>query len=264
MSAKQVDIIQSTDNAQFKRINKLVNSARERRKTGLTVLDGTHLLTAVAEAGQQLELIVLREDAQSHKEISASIALFKNCKMVVFSRQLFDQISPVQSPVGIMAVYKPPSDKKADIQSAILLENIQDPGNLGSILRTTAAAGIEAVYLSKGCTEAWSPKVLRGGMGAHFLLKIYEQQSLESIAGMFSQCVATSLHATDSLYAIKLSGSVAFLFGNEGEGVSEQLLACATQKIKIPMPGSVESLNVAAAVAICLFERVRQLEATAR
>ncbi|MDH4276009.1 MAG: RNA methyltransferase, partial [Gammaproteobacteria bacterium] len=142
---------------------------------------------------------------------------------------------------------------------AVLLENIQDPGNLGGLLRTAAAAGAGAVYLSAGCTEAWSPKALRAGMGAHFLLQIHEQQDLTKIATQYTTSVATQLHAANSIYDVVLGDSVAFIFGNEGAGLSADLARCATHHVHIPMPGKMESLNVAAAAAICLFERVRQL-----
>ena len=143
----------------------------------------------------------------------------------------------------------------------MLLEDIQDPGNLGSMLRSAAAAGCDSVFLSQDCADAWSPKVLRAAMGGHFALRIYEQQDLPGVAKAFSgTLLATSLHATHSLYDCDLRGNVAFLIGNEGAGLSADLLGLATQKITIPMPGQVESLNAAAATAICLFEAVRQRE----
>jgi TrmH family RNA methyltransferase len=142
---------------------------------------------------------------------------------------------------------------------ALLLEDIQDPGNLGSMLRSAAAAGCDAVFLSQGCADAWSPKVLRAAMGGHFVLRIYERQDLPDVAKAFSgTLLATSLQAIHSLYDCDLRGNVAFLIGNEGAGLSADLLNRATQKISIPMPGKVESLNAAAATAICLFEAVRQ------
>jgi TrmH family RNA methyltransferase len=142
----------------------------------------------------------------------------------------------------------------------LLLEDIQDPGNLGSMLRTAAAAGADTVYLSKGCTDAWSPKALRGGMGAQFQLALHEHADLITAARDFpGKVIATSLAAGDSLYALDLRGPSAFVFGNEGAGLSAELLAAASHRIRIPMPGQMESLNAAAAAAICLFERVRQL-----
>jgi TrmH family RNA methyltransferase len=128
------------------------------------------------------------------------------------------------------------------------------------MLRSAAAAGADTVYLSKGCADAWSPKALRGGMGAQFQLALIEHADLMAVGQAFAgKLIATSLAASDSLYDLDLTGPTAFVFGNEGAGLSEELLALASHRTRIPMPGQVESLNAAAAAAICLFERVRQL-----
>ena len=143
-----------------------------------------------------------------------------------------------------------------------MLFRSQDPGNLGSLLRSAAAAGIHQVFLSKSSVHAWSPRVLRAGMGAHFMLNIYEQCELEPLMRTFKgRVIATSHHAKSSLYELDLTGKVALLFGNEGAGLSQELLAAAHSVASIPMPGKAESLNIAAAAAVCLFERVRQQRA---
>jgi TrmH family RNA methyltransferase len=140
-----------------------------------------------------------------------------------------------------------------------LLDNLQDPGNLGSILRSAAAAGIEYVFCSKGTAFAWSPKVLRAGMGAHFGLKILENVDLADLIGAAKiPVLATSSHVPERVYDMDLSQPVAWLFGHEGQGVSHDLLELATYRVSIPHLGTMESLNVAACAAICLFEQVRQ------
>lgn len=250
--------ISSSDNPQFKQLKKLASSARERRKAGLTLLDGVHLLTALAEAGGQPEQLILREGADADPEVAACLAQFTGVKTLLLDAALFTAISPVETPVGIMAVLAPMPPLATESKCGVLLENIQDPGNLGSMLRTAAAAGADAVYLSKGCVEAWSPKVLRAGMGAHFALNIFEQQELAAVLRQYPNSVATSLHAEQSLYELDLRGPTAFVFGNEGAGLSEELIATSSSRVRIPMPGPTESLNVAAACAVCLFERVRQ------
>jgi TrmH family RNA methyltransferase len=252
--------ITSADNPQFKHLKKLATSARERRKAGQTLLDGVHLLHALADAGRVPELIVVREGAEHDAEIAQCLARHVNVPTLLFAPALFDAVSPVETPVGVLGLLSVPTPEQQTCRSAVLLENIQDPGNLGSIIRTAAAAGIDAVFLSKGCAEAWSPKALRAGMGAHFVLAIHEQQELTQVAKGFDAAVATRLDGTQSLYEVDLAGSVAFVFGNEGAGLSPELSACATHQVTIPMPGKVESLNVAAAVAVCLFERVRQMQ----
>jgi TrmH family RNA methyltransferase len=140
-----------------------------------------------------------------------------------------------------------------------MLESLQDPGNLGSMLRTAVAAGIRQVFLGPGCVFAWAPKVLRAGQGAHFGLSIHERAALPLLAARFpGLVVATDPHADASLYDLDLTGLVAWVFGGEGTGVSPELAARATVRARIPMPGPAESLNVAAAAAVCLFEQVRQ------
>ena len=150
----------------------------------------------------------------------------------------------------------------ARLETCLLLEDIQDPGNLGSILRSAAGAGIRHICLSKSSVHSWSPRVLRAGMGAHFMLDIHEQCDLVEIARNFQgRVIVTALDARASLFNMDLRGNVALVFGNEGAGVSAMLTAVAHDTMSIPMPGNIESLNVGAAVAVCLFERVRQIGA---
>jgi len=173
---------------------------------------------------------------------------------------MFNGLTPVETPTGVLAVIEIPQPLiTAQEACVVLLENIQDPGTLGALLRVAAAAGADAVHLSPGCAEAWSPKCLRGGQGAHFLLAIHENAELPMLAKDFGAPVyAASLGASDVLFDLDLRGRVGFAFGNEGAGLSAQLCSVA-QPFIIPMPGKVESLNVATAAAVCLFERVRQL-----
>jgi TrmH family RNA methyltransferase len=139
---------------------------------------------------------------------------------------------------------------------------VQDPGNVGSILRSAAAAGIKQVYCSAGSAFCWSPKVLRAAMGAHFVLDIFENVDLAAlVAGSAVTSLATSGYATRKLYDIDLRQPVAWLFGHEGQGVADDLLGMATHQVVIPHLGQVESLNVAACAAVCFFEQVRQNQA---
>lgn len=259
MVEQRVKHIRSNDNPQYKRLKRLANSARERRTQGQTLIDGMHLLEALRESGGRPDLLVLREGSDQDPDIAASAARFDAVPTIMLSPPLFDALSPTEHPTGVLGLMAIPPATTRIGNCGVLLEAVQDPGNVGSILRTAAAAGIDAVYLSSGCAEAWSPKALRGGMGAHFVIAIHEQQDLASIAGSFDTVVAASLTADVPIFDVDLTGRVAFLFGNEGAGLTPAALAAATQKVKVPMPGKIESLNVAAAAAVCLFERVRQL-----
>jgi TrmH family RNA methyltransferase len=177
---------------------------------------------------------------------------------------LFATLSTVSTPTGIVASVKTPRmvALPSRLETCVMLEDIQDPGNLGSILRSAAGAGVRHVCLSKTSVHSWSPRVLRAGMGAHFMLDIHEQCDLPELARNFpGRVIVTSQTAQQSLFGVDLTGAVALVFGNEGSGVSPEMLALAHATVAIPMPGAVESLNVAAAAAVCLFERVRQIHA---
>lgn len=254
-------LIQSRDNPFFKELLKLTGSARQRGKVNQTLLDGAHLLAAFQDAGIAPLHILLNTAALQDDEIGGLLEQMSDVPVAQLDDKLFAELSELKTPTGILTLIALPQPSAAISESrfALLLEDIQDPGNLGSILRSAAAAGCDAVFLSQGCADAWSPKVLRAAMGGHFALKIYERQNLPDVAQAFSgTLLATSLQSKHSLYDCDLSGDVALMIGNEGGGLSDGLFEFATKKISIPMLGKVESLNAAAATAICLFEAVRQ------
>jgi TrmH family RNA methyltransferase len=250
----------SRDNPTYKQLKKLSESARERRKAGRTLLDGVHLVEAYLAAGHAPDLLVVSESGLGHPECAVLLKQVPSSHIAVLTDLLFNEISPVETPVGLLAVVAIPEPAPAvQPQFCVLLEDIQDPGNLGSILRSAAAAGVEAAYLTLGCADAWSPKALRAGMGAHFVMRIEERVAgPEKVAGFAGMSLATSLDADTSLYRLDLTGPVMVLVGNEGAGLSEELQRAASHRVTIPMPGRVESLNAAVAAAVCFFERVRQ------
>ncbi|MES2406314.1 MAG: RNA methyltransferase [Pseudomonadota bacterium] len=250
------ETISSLQNPRFKQIKKLADSTAARHEYGQALLDGEHLLTAALDAGIQPELLITTPATSNHPLLSSCATVAR----IVFSQTLFNALSPVKSPTGILALIAIPRlPPPVKTNFCVLLESIQDPGNLGAMLRSAAAAGADVVYLSSGCADAWSPKVLRGAMGAHFVTPIIENVDLPAVAQSFPGAVcAATLGAAQSLYQTDLRGAVAFAVGNEGAGLSTELRAAAGVNFTIPMPGRMESLNAAAALAVCLFERVRQ------
>lgn len=252
--------ITSPDNSFYKELGKLASSARQRKKSGQTLLDGAHLLAAYLATGKIPLHLVVTEAAQHDVEISALLKKLPEVPITQLDNALFAGLSELKSLSGVLALISvPPTEMQLqNIKFCLLLEDIQDPGNLGSMLRSAAAAGCDAVFMSQGCADAWSPKVLRAAMGGNFLLSLHEDVDLLQLASAFSGKVfAAALGAKSSIFASTLSGRIAFAMGNEGAGLSEALLAKAIP-VTIPMPGKVESLNAAAATAICLFEAVRQ------
>lgn len=276
--------ITSRENPQYKQLRQLATSAQARRKAGRTLLDGVHLCQSWLQHRGLPALCVAGEGARSHPEVAA---VLERCDRdgapcIVLPDALFAPLSQVDNGIALLFVIDLPaapdtsagasasagagafSTPPLDI-SAVLLDGLQDPGNLGSILRTAAAAGVGRVYCGHGCVAAWSPKVLRAGMGAHFVIDIIEDVDLAAIVSSARVPVlATSLQADASLYDTDLRSPTAWLFGHEGRGVSSELLALATRRVLIPQQPQVESLNVAASVAICLFEQRRQQGTSSR
>jgi TrmH family RNA methyltransferase len=249
----------SRDNPVFKQLKKLAENARERKQEGKTLLDGVHLIEGYLKAFGEAELLIIPE-GKSSLEATHLMQNLQDVRTVMFPTLMFAELTPVASSTGILALVKTPQIVPSDMFSfALMLEDIQDPGNLGSMLRTALGAGVQAVYCSKGCTDAWSPKCLRGGQGAQFYLPIIENADIvEVIKNFVGNTYATTLDG-ESLYVQDLGLPAAFVIGNEGAGLSKVAIQAASKSISIPMNAQLESLNAAAAAAICLFERKRQL-----
>ena len=255
--------ISSKDNSVFKSIRRLARSSRARRDEGKIILDGVHLVRAYRERfGAGGMEVVIRRSAANDPEIAA---LVEGTTSVMMTDALFDRASPVQSPAGILALAPLPTvtAPSAGRGFEVLLDGVQDPGNVGTVLRAAAASGARRAHLSADCADPWSPKCLRGGMGAQFLLEVDQHGSLAGVARTLeSRLVACTADATTSLFDADLHGNIAFIVGGEGAGISQELLAMAHQKIRVPMRPGVDSLNVAAAAAVCFYEWLRQALAT--
>jgi TrmH family RNA methyltransferase len=251
-------LIQSRDNAFFKQLKRLAESGRERRKTGQTLLDGVHLVEAYEKTFGPLENLIVAESALSGGEVAAYL---EGRQVVVLADALMRDLGLVDTPSGLLAVAPMPQRTAAvdPGKDAVLLDGVQDPGNVGTLLRTAAASGVKQALLSPGCASAWSPKVLRAGQGAHFVLAIHEEADLAAFMADYRGTTAvTCLDGASSLYEARWNGPLAWVFGAEGLGVRRELIEAAKLRIKIPMPGAVESLNVGAAAAVCLFEALRR------
>ena len=213
--------IRSRDNPFYKDLARISGSARHRSKSGLTLIDGAHLLAAYLDCGNRPRHILLNAAAAEDDEITRLLQQAVDVPIAELEEKLFGGISELKTPGGIMALIDIPLPQAtiADSRFAVFLEDIQDPGNLGSMLRSAAAAGCDSVFLSGGCADAWSPKVLRAAMGGHFALCIHERQDLPDVANSFDGArFAASLRAPASLYDCDLRGKIAFLIGNEGAG----------------------------------------------
>ena len=255
--------IHSRENPFFKELKKLAGSARHRKKTAQSLLDGVHLVQASIVTGHEPQHLLVTAAALQDGEVQALLEQLPGVPVSQLDDSLFAEISELKTPTGLLALIALPGAGRppGHIHFCLLLEDIQDPGNLGSMIRSAAAAGCDAVFLSQGCADAWSPKVLRAGMGGHFALAVHECADLMGVAAGFGGKVyAAALTAERSLYDCDLRGDIALAIGNEGAVLSAGLLTIS-QAVTIPMPGMVESLNAAAAAAVCLFEAARQRDA---
>jgi len=251
--------ITSRDNPIFKQLKKFADNAKERRSEGKTLLDGVHVIESYMQAFGLPEVLIIPE-GKSSVEATGLIQELTDVSTVMLPTLMFSELTPVASSTGILALINIPQLPVAELPNFVLmLEDIQDPGNLGSMLRTAVAAGVQVAYLSTGCTDAWSPKALRGGQGAQFVLPIVERANLiAELAAFKGNSYAMAMHGED-LYQQDLSQATAFVIGNEGNGLRKETTAASSKVITIPMAeNSVESLNAGAAAAVCLFECRRQ------
>ncbi len=255
--------IQSKDNAQFKQLVRITQG--KKTETGLLVwLEGVHLSQAWLDLGfEVLQAVFDTERLAAQPELQALQQRLDARQCVGLSPALMRQLSNVEQAQGVALVVQAPQYECQESQSisdnCVYLDRLQDPGNVGTLLRTLAAAGIKDAYLSPGCAWAWSQKVLRSAQGAHFVLRIHEQVDYASfLARVQIPVYATALEQAEPLYTLNLNQPVAWVFGNEGQGVHPTLLEHATQRVFIPQVAEVESLNVAVAAAVCLFEQRRQ------
>jgi TrmH family RNA methyltransferase len=253
--------VSSRDNAAYKAMKRLVSSAAERRKSGLSVLDGAHLLAAFLDSGGRPEELVLSRAGMESGEIARLVERSAPARVTLLSDSLYDSLSTVESPTGVLASVRTPAPRPApaDARLVLLLDDIQDPGNVGTLLRSAAAAGADHVLLSPGCAFAWSPKVLRAAMGAHFVVNVVERADLAAWVGAYKGAsVALDGRGDKSLYDLDLRANVALLVGNEGAGLSPALRDAASVRARIPISKRMESLNAAAAGTVALFEAARQ------
>lgn len=243
--------ITSRDNPLVKELRLLAQDSNAYRKLGRIWLEGDHLCRAALDKGQTPAMAVFSESFWPQALVKyRGIAT----KIVVISDRLLADISGLESPAPMGFVLPLPS-LQAVLQPglpSVVLDRLQDAGNVGSVLRSAAAFGFRQVLALKGSAALWSPKVLRAGMGAHFSLQLVDGLSPDALTGLQLPLVVTSSHRGQYLHQQSLPRPCAWVFGHEGQGVSEALEARASHFVRIAQPGGEESLNVAAAAAICL------------
>ncbi len=249
--------ITSRDNPLLMRLRRLSQDGSAYRKLGQVWLEGEHLCAALLQRGGHAAQAVCSEAAwqvNSLRDLACAAA-----KVVVVPDALFKTISALESPahMGFVIDLPPAMALQADAPS-LVLDRVQDAGNVGSMLRSAAAMGFSQVLAIKGTAALWSPKVLRAGMGAHFALHLIEGLDEAALRDLRVPMIATSSHAIQALPGADLPWPCAWVMGHEGQGVSADLLQRCALQVRIPQPGGEESLNVAAAAAVCLYESARR------
>ena len=243
--------VTSRDNALVKELRKLSQESTAYRKHGRVWLEGDHLCRAALARGLKPILAVFSESYWPPAQVEFAQAAIKN---IVIADALLREISALESPAPMGFVIElPPRVSPLPGVASVILDRVQDAGNVGSILRSAAAFGFSQIIALKGTAALWSPKVLRAGMGAHFGLRLVEGVTAEALRALTVPIVVTSSHQGSFLHQQKLPMPCAWAMGHEGQGVSDELIAMSSLRVLIDQPGGEESLNVASAAAICLY-----------
>jgi len=272
-----IQSITSRENALIQRLRRLAHEPLAYRKQGEVWLEGDHLCSACLARGVPVPVAVVADSAwigehgtatgDDERAALASRLARAADKVVVVPEALWKAFTGLESPARIgyllpLGAHAGSAECNAQGIEAtartIVLDRLQDAGNVGSILRSAAALGVQQVLALKGAAGLWSPKVLRAGMGAHFALNLVEQLDADDLAALHLPLVATSSHTEHVVSKVQLPDPCAWVMGHEGQGVSAALQARCALTVTIPQPGGEESLNVAAAAAICLYESLRQ------
>jgi TrmH family RNA methyltransferase len=249
--------ITSRDNPLLARVRRLAQDGGAYRRVGQVWLEGDHLCAALRERGGMAAQALITQDAWRDPTLRALAG--HAARVVVVPPALFAGLSALESPAGIGFVLDlPEAPYLLPAAATLVLDRVQDAGNVGSMLRSASAFGVRQVLALKGTAALWSPKVLRAGMGAHFALRLLEGLDEEALTGLQVPLLATSSHAGVSLPQAALPAPCAWVLGHEGQGVGATLLARCALQVSIPQPGGEESLNVAAAAAVCLYESARR------
>jgi TrmH family RNA methyltransferase len=254
-----MSVLRSRDNPRVRRWHALAHDGRARKSERSALIEGAHLLAAYLDSGRKPLSVLVSESGRTRPEISALVQR-AGVAPVTLPDALFKWLADASSPAGLAAEIAIPAAAAPAAGDWAFLERIQDAGNVGAILRSAAAFGLRHVVLSQGCADPWSPKVLRAAMGGHFSLAVTEVEDLASALDSFAgTTVCTIVQGGRPLGELELRGDIGWIFGAEGRGVSAGTAALAKLRATIPLAPGAESLNVAAAAAVCFYERSRRL-----
>lgn len=260
-------LIRSKDNELIQRLRWLIAKPGGYRESAQVWLEGDHLCRALLEhEGMPLQAVITEAAWEERSDLRALAQTA--VRVAVVPLNLMKSVSTLESPPALAMLAPWPQAAESASTSGgaavrgglptVVMDRLQDPGNVGSILRSAAALGVRQVLALQGTVALWSAKVLRAGMGAHFGLRLVEGLRVEDLQGLSEQLVVTTSHGALRLHEADLPTPAAWVFGHEGAGVDDALMGLAATRVTIPQPGGQESLNVAAAAAVCLYESARR------
>lgn len=252
--------IESRENKIYKEIRKL-KEKKYRQRNKKYIIEGVRIVEEAVRANAKIENVLFDEemiDSNSIKNLINS----NDLKKIILSHDLFKNISNTETSQGVIAIIdNSKTVEKSDGNFYVLVDKVQDPGNLGTIIRTSHAAGARGIIMTKGTVDVYNEKTLRSTMGSVFYMPLIEDFDLSFTKELLNngyRMIVSALDATNNFFEEDLKGSVIIAVGNEGNGVSEEIKNLASVKVKIPMPGNAESLNVSVASGIMIYEKVRQ------
>lgn len=251
--------IESKNNNLFKEIKKL-KEKKHRIKSNKYLIEGLRFVEEAIKSKVSIDSIIFTESFKE-KNPDLFLKINENIKLIQMNETLLKQLCSTENPQGIVGVINMQNKELKSGELVILVDKVQDPGNMGTIIRTAHAAGAAGIVMTKGTVDIYNDKTLRSTMGSIFYIPIVEDDSLYFVKSLKKEgykLVVSSLQGKNNFFEENLQGKVMIAVGNEGNGVSDEVYDIADIKVKIPMPGEAESLNVAVATSIMIYEKIRQ------
>ena len=251
--------IESKNNNLFKEIKKL-KEKKHRIKSNKYLIEGLRFVEEAIKSKVSIDSIIFTESFKE-KNPDLFLKINENIKLIQMNEALLKQLCSTENPQGIVGVINMQNKELKSGELVVLVDKVQDPGNMGTIIRTAHAAGAAGIVMTKGTVDIYNDKTLRSTMGSIFYIPIVEDDSLDFVKSLKKEgykLVVSSLQGKNNFFEENLQGNVMIAVGNEGNGVSDEVYDIADIKVKIPMPGEAESLNVAVATSIMIYEKIRQ------
>lgn len=262
-----MNLITSSNNPVIKEI-KALKSRKIREKKKLFFIEGIRIVEEAFNEEADIVTLFLSEQFMVKDEATIFLNMIEERKLAYYivSEKLFKEISDTETPQGIMAIIRIKEAKLDEIinqdSSLIILDKIQDPGNIGTIIRTADAAGFDGIIISKGCVDVYNPKVVRSTMGSIFRMPFYYSEKFEDTINVIKnrgiKLIAAHLKGDKNYFEFDLTGGTAIIIGNEANGISDDIAALADSLVLIPMIGRTESLNASVAASLLIYEVLRQ------